>query len=125
MRQSLSAQGRPRAARSTLLLGGLLLAAQLLAHASRAQGYPERPIRLIVPFPPGGVADIIARPIAKELSNSLGQPVVVEDRGGATGTLGAAYVAHANPDGYTLLLGTTNEIPPAATEAAAKLISAI
>jgi tripartite-type tricarboxylate transporter receptor subunit TctC len=109
MRQSRSTQGRPIAACSTLLLG-LVLAAQLLAQASHAQAYPERPIRLIVPFPPGGVADIIARPIAEKLSNSLGQPVVVEDRGGATGTLGAAYVAHANPDGYTLLLGTTNEI---------------
>jgi tripartite-type tricarboxylate transporter receptor subunit TctC len=75
-----------------------------------AQDYPTRPIHLIVPFPPGGVADIIARPIAERLSTSLGEPVVVKNRGGATGTLGASYVAHADPDGYTLLLATTNEI---------------
>ena len=88
----------------------LSLLGALLPLTSRAQDYPVRPIHLIVPFPPGGVADIIARPIADRLATSLGQPVVVENRGGATGTLGASYVAHATPDGYTLLLGTTNEI---------------
>ena len=87
-----------------------MLLALLLPLAGFAQDYPTRPIHLIVPFPPGGVADIIARPIAERLSMSLGEPVVVENRGGATGTLGASYVAHADPDGYTLLLGTTNEI---------------
>jgi tripartite-type tricarboxylate transporter receptor subunit TctC len=90
------------------LLPGLLGA--LLPLTGRAQDYPVRPIHLIVPFPPGGVADTIARPIADRLATSLGQPVVVENRGGVTGTLGASYVAHAAPDGYTLLLGTTNEI---------------
>jgi tripartite-type tricarboxylate transporter receptor subunit TctC len=82
----------------------------LLSAVCLAQGYPSKPIRIIVPFPPGGVADIIARPIAEKLQKSLGQPVVVESRGGATGTLGASFVAHSSPDGYTLLLGTTNEI---------------
>jgi tripartite-type tricarboxylate transporter receptor subunit TctC len=96
-----------RFAALNLLLG---LLGALLPLTSRAQDYPVRPIHLIVPFPPGGVADIIARPIADRLATSLGQPVVVENRGGATGTLGASYVAHATPDGYTLLLGTTNEI---------------
>jgi tripartite-type tricarboxylate transporter receptor subunit TctC len=89
---------------------GLLLGMVLAPLPCVAQDYPTRPIHLIVPFPPGGVADIIARPIAERLSTSLGEPVVVEDRGGATGTLGASFVAHADPDGYTLLLGTTNEI---------------
>jgi tripartite-type tricarboxylate transporter receptor subunit TctC len=96
-----------RFAALNLLLG---LLGALLPLTSRAQDYPVRPIHLIVPFPPGGVADIIARPIADRLATSLGQPVVVENRGGVTGTLGASYVAHATPDGYTLLLGTTNEI---------------
>jgi tripartite-type tricarboxylate transporter receptor subunit TctC len=89
----------------------LLLAALLLMpRAGLAQDYPNKPVHLIIPFAPGGVADVIARPIADRLSRTLGQPVVVESRAGATGTLGAAYVANSAPDGYTLLLGTTNEI---------------
>jgi len=91
-----------------LILGSLMLV--LVPLTGLGQGYPTKPIFLIVPFPPGGVADIIARPIAERLTKSLGQPMVVESRGGATGTIGASYVARANPDGYTLLLGTTNEI---------------
>jgi tripartite-type tricarboxylate transporter receptor subunit TctC len=87
-----------------------LAAALLFPAATLAQTYPDKPIHLVVPFPPGGVADIIARPVAEKLSNALGQPVIVENRGGATGTIGGAYVAHAAPDGYTLLFGTTNEI---------------
>ena len=63
-----------------------------------------------MPFPPGGVADIIARPLAEGLTNYLGQPVVVDNKGGATGTIGASFVANAPADGYTLLLGTSNEI---------------
>lgn len=90
------------------LLGLLLGAAS--PDPCRGEGYPNRPIHLIVPFPPAGVADIIARPVAERMARSLGQPVVVENRGGVTGTLGASYVAHAAPDGYTLLFGTTNEI---------------
>jgi tripartite-type tricarboxylate transporter receptor subunit TctC len=101
---------RRNAARFAALGLFLGLLGALLPLTSRAQDYPVRPIHLIVPFPPGGVADIIAHPIADRLATSLGQPVVVENRGGVTGTLGASYVAHATPDGYTLLLGTTNEI---------------
>jgi tripartite-type tricarboxylate transporter receptor subunit TctC len=93
-----------------LRLISTLLIALALPAACLAQDYPSRPIHLIIPFPPGGVADVIARPIADKLSKSLGQPVVVESHAGATGTLGASFVAHATPDGYTLLLGTTNEI---------------
>jgi tripartite-type tricarboxylate transporter receptor subunit TctC len=103
---------RSRNASARIALFGALLGLLILPSAgfAQAQNYPTRPIHLIVPFPPGGVADIIARPIAERLSTSLGEPVVVENRGGATGTLGASFVAHADPDGYTLLLGTTNEI---------------
>ena len=87
-----------------------VLALALFAATASAQTYPTKPIRLVVPFPPGGVADLIARPLAEKLSSTLGQPVVVDNRGGATGTVGAAAVANAPADGYTLLLGTTNEI---------------
>src|SRR4029453_14953998 len=86
------------------------LALSLFAAAASAQTYPNKPIRLVVPFPPGGVADLIARPLAEKLASTLGQPVVVDNRAGATGTVGAAAVANAPADGYTLLLGTTNEI---------------
>ncbi|MBU3631877.1 tripartite tricarboxylate transporter substrate binding protein [Polynucleobacter sp. AP-Feld-500C-C5] len=74
------------------------------------QTYPSKSIKLVVPFPPGGVADIIARPLAESLTTHLGQPVVVDNKGGATGTIGASMVANAPADGYTLLLGTANEI---------------
>lgn len=82
----------------------------LLSAQSGAQTYPTKPIKLVVPFPPGGVADIIARPLAENLSSYLGQTVVVDNKGGATGTIGASFVANAPADGYTLLLGTSNEI---------------
>ena len=75
-----------------------------------AAGYPERVIHLIVPWPPGGAADVIARPIAQRLAEDLGQPIIVENRSGATGTIGTAFVAHEQPDGYTLLFATSNEI---------------
>ncbi len=70
-----------------------------------AADYPEKPIKLVVPYTPGGATDVIGRVIGQKLSASLGQPVVVENRAGAAGNLGAAYVAKEKPDGYTLLLG--------------------
>ncbi|SHI02791.1 Bug family tripartite tricarboxylate transporter substrate binding protein [Pollutimonas bauzanensis] len=95
-----------RRAGSAAALGALLS----MPFACSAQSYPAKPIHLVVPFPPGGVADIIARPIAERIGRSLGQTVIVENRGGATGTIGAAYVANSAADGYTLLFATTNEI---------------
>jgi tripartite-type tricarboxylate transporter receptor subunit TctC len=74
------------------------------------QPYPTKPVRLVVGWPPGGAADGVARPLSIKLSEALGRPVLVDNRGGATGTIGAAAVAKAPPDGYTLLLGTSNEL---------------
>ena len=80
------------------------------AAAAYAQQYPQKPIRLILPVPPGGVADIIARPLAQRLTQSLGQPVVLDHRPGATGAIGLGLAAKATPDGYTLLWGSTNTL---------------
>jgi tripartite-type tricarboxylate transporter receptor subunit TctC len=74
------------------------------AFAAPAQDYPARPIRLVIPWPPGGITDVIARGLGAALSESLGQQVVPDNRPGAAGTLGVAIAAKANPDGYTLLM---------------------
>ena len=87
------------------LLGfGLGAAAMVGAQTS----WPTRPISLVVPFPAGGTTDVLARALAEKLSQSLGQPVVVESKPGAGATLGADYVAKAKPDGYTLLMGAVH-----------------
>jgi tripartite-type tricarboxylate transporter receptor subunit TctC len=80
-----------------------LLAVPLLAFA---QPYPSKPIRLIVPYPPGGSTDLLARSVAQKVGDSLQQQVIVENRGGGGGTLGSGIVARSAPDGYSLLLGT-------------------
>ena len=79
------------------------LAATSVANAA----YPDRPIRLVVPFAPGGNIDITARTVAPGMTEQLGQPVVVENRGGAGSRLGNEFVARSAPDGYTMLLGST------------------
>ena len=85
----------------------LLAATALLPGVARAQGaWPSRPLRIIVPFPPGGLADLLARPLAVRLQATLGQPVVVENRPGAGGNIGADLVAKSAPDGATWLLGS-------------------
>src|SRR5438874_11105291 len=78
--------------------------------AARAQDWPQRPVRIIVPFGPGGGADIIGRIVAQALQESLGQPVVIENRPGAAGTLGNEAVARADKDGYTLGVMTAGQI---------------
>ena len=92
-----------------LVFATALLAAMTMHPASAAaQAWPAKPIRLMVPFPPGGSTDIVARIVAQKLSERLGQSIVIENRGGAGGTLGTAAVAKAAPDGYTLGVASTS-----------------
>ena len=86
----------------------VLLVAVLLtsADASLAQSYPDKPIRIVVTFPAGGPTDAVARPISQSLSTTWGQPVIIDNRGGAGGIVGTEIVAHSAPDGYNLLIGT-------------------
>jgi tripartite-type tricarboxylate transporter receptor subunit TctC len=79
------------------------LAATVLCTAAQAQSFPDRPVTMIVPFPPGGIADITGRPLAVSMSKVLGQQVVVENKAGAGGAVGHAFVAKAKPDGYTIM----------------------
>ena len=87
----------------------LALAAALLpCHAPAQADYPGKPVTMVVPFPPGGVADITARPLAEAMGRFLGQPVVVENKAGAGGGVGMQYVARARPDGYIVLLALSS-----------------
>jgi tripartite-type tricarboxylate transporter receptor subunit TctC len=93
------------------LLGGAITWPVTQTSKARAQiGYPDRPITLIVPYAPGGGNDVVARAVADPMSKSLGQPIVVEHRGGAGGSVGTRQVAKAAPDGYTLGLGGTGTL---------------
>src|SRR5262245_8288370 len=87
-----------------------LIPAALLASsaAAWAQPWPAKPIRVTVPFTPGSATDIMARTVAEKLTAQLGQPVIVENRPGAGGTIGMAYVAKADPDGYTVLVHSSS-----------------
>lgn len=91
--------------RRILLAAGLTVVCALAAAQS---GFPTKPITMVVPFPPGGLADIVARPVAEAMSRELGQSVVVENRGGAGGGIGMAHAAKAPPDGYTILMALSS-----------------
>ena len=94
--------------RKRALLGALAAAAALALPGAWAQTWPSRSVSIIVPFPAGGTTDVLARALGQELSKTLGQPVVVENKPGAGATLGADYVAKAKADGYTLLMGAVH-----------------
>jgi len=92
-----------------LLLSLSVLSVPMLAAvpAAQAQAWPNKPIRMVVPYPPGGPTDIVARVVGQKLSERLGQPIVVDNRPGAGGNIGADAVAKSAPDGYTMLVATT------------------
>lgn len=93
----------------------LLAAAMAVPAAGWAQGYPAKPVQLVIPFPAGGATDVVGRLVAKDLAQRLGRPVVADNRAGAGTVVGAAYTANAAPDGHTLLIssGSTFTINPA------------
>jgi tripartite-type tricarboxylate transporter receptor subunit TctC len=99
----------------TVMLHAVLACAMLTAAPAAAETYPSRPITIVVPYPPGGSADLIGRMVAEKLSRSIGQTAIVENRGGASGGIGSEMVARAQPDGYTVLIAIadTHAINPA------------
>lgn len=100
----------PHLPRRAALLCGLAAALAAPATAPAQEAYPSKPITIVVGYPPGGSTDLTGRTVAAELSHKLGVPVVIENIGGAGGAIGAQKVASAAPDGYTLLVGASNEI---------------
>jgi tripartite-type tricarboxylate transporter receptor subunit TctC len=104
---------------SLSIFAALSIAAIFAATPSRADDYPSRPITLIVPFPPGGSTTVMARNVADKMSAALGQSIVVDNRGGAGGTIGTRLAAKAAPDGYTILLSYTGTFSIAPTAYAA------
>jgi tripartite-type tricarboxylate transporter receptor subunit TctC len=109
----MSNEPRDRAPRHVrALCTGLLAIAAIaaIAPATRAQGWPAKPLRLVQGFPPGSTVDVLARPVAARLAEQLGQPVLVENRAGATGVIANEFVARAAPDGYTFLVAPSSSL---------------
>jgi tripartite-type tricarboxylate transporter receptor subunit TctC len=93
-----------------VLAGGALVASSLTPGDAAAQAYPTRPVTLVIPFPPGGGNDALGRMVADKMSKSIGQQIVVDNRGGAGGTIATRAVARASPDGHTILLAYTGTL---------------
>jgi tripartite-type tricarboxylate transporter receptor subunit TctC len=109
---------------SSVVLGTAAVLIQTASSAALAQkpdAWPSRPIRLIVPFPPGGGTDLVGRSVGKKLDEALGQRIVIDNRGGAGGTIGAELAARADADGYTMLIGSIGAIAINPTLYAGKL----
>lgn len=102
--------------RQVVGLLGTALASAAVGRDAFAQGFPDRAIRIVVGFPPGGINDIVARIVGQKVAESIGQPVVIENRAGAGGTIGADSVAKGKPDGHTLLLGSVSNIAMAPSQ---------
>ena len=103
-----------RGRRASLTIAALLLVAAALPVPSLAQAFPSKPVKLVIPFPPGGSLDNVGRLLAQKISDSWGQPIVVENRPGAGGNVGADAVAKSAPDGYTVVMGalSTHAVNP-------------
>jgi tripartite-type tricarboxylate transporter receptor subunit TctC len=100
----------------------IAIAAAIIAPAASAQNFPSKPLRMIVPFSPGGVADIVARIVGQKMGESFGQSVVIDNRAGAGGSLAGEITAKARPDGHTILLCSSSVLvisrkPPPSTTA--------
>ena len=104
----MSLESRHTARLARAFLGTLLAALAAQPLAAHAQAWPNKSIKLVVPFPPGGGTDTFARPLAAKLATQLGQQVIIDNRGGAGGTICADVVAKSAPDGYTFLLGAVH-----------------
>src|SRR5262245_3941740 len=101
---------KPLSRRQSLLLTAFSLASVAAAAPAQPTAYPAKPVKLVIPYPPGGGTDITGRAMAQKLSDFLGQSVVIENKPGATGMIGAASVAKSAPDGYTVLFGAASEM---------------
>ncbi|KWR78308.1 MULTISPECIES: tripartite tricarboxylate transporter substrate binding protein [Cupriavidus] len=95
---------RRRLVQAAILASGLMLAVPAMAQSASTQNWPSRPVRVVVPYPPGGVSDAVTRLVMQKLAERIGQPVVVENRPGANGMIGSDNVAKSAPDGYSLLV---------------------